>query len=206
MHMKPIRSLVRRVASVFVALAMLLSLGACAGVDETIDQLMSVAQEFEEDSARPSPTLLTVAAEQCCLFVLNAQEQVYHDALLAYAQSRVVEMDLVNRDPVLFSAWVAYEDLGAPEADPNGLLTLWDDDYYVTHTWSYYGVRILTMVPGDNVEINDRVIEVQGVFDYPKQAYNDELRALLGTDVVIIQTCEPNSDLNRIVYGTWSES
>lgn len=203
---KPARSHGHLIRSLLTALALVMTLAGCANVDEAIDQLLLTAQEFEESSARPSPILITTATARCSAFIIDATEQAYHDALLAYAQSRVVPMSPADREPVLFSAWVAYEDLGAPEADPDGRLTLWDDDYFITHTWSYYGKRILTMIPGDNVEINDRLINVQGIFDYPKEAYHDELRALVGQDTVIIQTCEPDSNLNRIVYGVWSES
>lgn len=205
-RLKPACSFVRQIAFVCLTLLLTLAISGCAGLEEAIDELTLVAQDFEDEPARPSPTLIINACEQCCAFIFSAGSQAYDDALLCYAQGRVVEMNYADRDPVLFSAWTAKEDLGAAEADPDGRLTLWDDDYFVTHTWSFYGTRILTMVPGDNVEINNRILNVRGIFDYPKAAYNDEIRALVGYDTVIIQTCEPDSDLNRIVYGVWTES
>lgn len=131
----------------------------------------------------------------------NASAQNFQNTLYEYARSRVVPLSYTSHETMLFDGWKAYDDLGATEANPDGLLTQWDEGYYVTHEWSTYGKQILTMVPGDQVIINGRLIDVVDFFDYPKDAYVDELRSLVDMRFVILQTCEPDSDLNRIVVG-----
>lgn len=196
----------RHVVCCLLMLALSLVLAGCVDVDAAIDGFINASYNLSEEDTKPSSTLVITGMEEGCRFVFTAFDQLFWDALEVYAQGRVVELNLASREPQHFSGWVAYEDLFATDADPNGKLTLWEDEYYITHDWSPYGQQILAIIPGDTVEINGRTLHVQGVFCYPKEAYDDELRALLGFDTVILQTCEPNTNLNRIVYGGWTES
>lgn len=124
-----------------------------------------------------------------------------HQQFHEYVQGRVVAMDVSARLPQLFENWEATDDFGATEASPDGLLTQWEEGWYVTHEWSWYGRQILELVPGDVVVINGQAFKVEGLFDYPKESFSDEIHELLGYDYVILQTCEPASELNRIVWG-----
>ena len=121
----------------------------------------------------------------------------YHD----YVMSRVVELEFPNEEPMSFGPWKAHEEYGAEDAAEDGSLTEWAPKYYITHDWSDYGKQILTMIPRDTVRINDVSFVVEGAFDYPKDGYLEEIRDIVGNEVVVIQTCEPQSSLNRIVYG-----
>lgn len=126
-----------------------------------------------------------------------------HRMFCEYVDSRVVAMEVYARLPQRYEGWEAHDDFEAPEASPEGLLTRWEPNWYITHEWSWYGEQILGLVPGDVIEINGRLMKVESLFDYPKKSFTDEIYELLGRDCVILQTCEPNSDLNRIVYGNW---
>ena len=42
---------------------------------------------------------------------------------------------------------------------------------------------------------------VKDIFDYPREAYLDEVRELVGYDSAVLQTCETGTDYNRIVYA-----
>lgn len=131
----------------------------------------------------------------------NASYVVAHRMFRDYVLGRVVPITLTYEANQSYGPWNAVKDYEAVEASNEGLLTEWDDEYFITHDWSEYGQQIRTMVPGDTVTINGRQITVKDVFDYPKDAYLGEIRELIGSDSLIMQTCEPNSDLNRIVYG-----
>lgn len=126
-----------------------------------------------------------------------------HRMFREYVDSRVVAMEVYARLPVRYVEWQASDDFEAPEASPEGLLTRWEPNWYITHEWSWYGEQILGLVPGDEIEINGHLMRVESLFDYPKESFTDEIYELLGDERVILQTCEPNSNLNRIVYGDW---
>ena len=134
---------------------------------------------------------------------LVAAHNELHRMFCEYVDSRVVAMEVYARLPQRYVGWEANDDFEAPEASPEGLLTRWEPNWYITHEWSWYGQQILGLVPGDVIEINGRPMKVESLFDYPKESFTDEIYELLGRDCVILQTCEPNSDLNRIVYGDW---
>ena len=133
----------------------------------------------------------------------KAVSQSYRKVMRAYAVSRVVHLKYAVRTPQHMGSWRARDEIGAREADPNGALTQWDDHYYITHNWSRYGQIILTMVPGDTVTINGKTMRVENMFDYPNEGYLDEIQVLVGSDVVVLQTCEVGDELVRIVYGDW---
>lgn len=126
---------------------------------------------------------------------------VSHRLFRDYVLARVVPITMTYDSNQYFGPWTAPEDFEAEEANNDGLITQWDEDYFITHDWSEYGQQIRVMVPGDTVEINGRQITVRGLFDYPKEAYLGEIREVVGWDCLVMQTCEPESDLNRIVYG-----
>ena len=132
---------------------------------------------------------------------IDAGKRVFESELHEYALGRVVSLSYTSQESMVFDGWVAYDDLDGTEASPDGLLTQWAEGYYVTHDWSEYGQLILTMVPGDQVVIDGVPIDVVEIFDYPKEAYLRELRAVVDEGRVILQTCEPGEDLNRIVVG-----
>ena len=199
--MDPQGARLRTPASVLVAGALALALGL-GGVPSS-DAMAATATLPVE---RSSWTLLLgvcplVAPGAAARATLDwADDQVYQ-IWRAYVLSRVVEVTLPVHEAAYYGPWDAPRDFEATEASSTGLITEWDRDYFITHDWSEYGQQILTMLPGDVVSINGRPVRVEGVFDYPKDAYLDEIRELCGMDTTVIQTCEPASDLNRIVYG-----
>lgn len=138
--------------------------------------------------------------------VIEAGSKTYRTALLGYAQGRQRTLEYAVRNNEVFGPWDAYENHLAEEADPDGRITEWQNHYYITHDWSEYGQQILTIIPGDQVVINGRTMQVYNMFDYPKSSYSDEIWALVGADSVVIQTCDTQDEtLNRIVYGYWTD-
>ena len=158
------------------------------------------------DPYGPVPAVMEAAIDGEVRQFYEASTRAYHQVLRVYAESRIVNLTYQLLEPAHYGPWTAHKDYYATDADSDGALTEWEDSYYVTHDWSYYGIRILSIIPGDTVEINGRTMEVTDIFDYPKAAYSDEIWELVGKDAVILQTCEPDSNLNRIAYGKWVTS
>jgi len=125
----------------------------------------------------------------------------YYVLLHTYASMRVRAVAYDVREPRAFGPWDAPVDLDAQEANNDGLLTQWSENYYIAHDWSDFGPQITSMVPGDTVVINGRRMVVKDIFDYPRDAYLDEVRELVGYDSAVLQTCETGTDYNRIVYA-----
>jgi len=85
-------------------------------------------------------------------------------------------------------------------AHDGGAMAEWQPGYYVAHDWSSAGRSILAMQPGDVVYVDGRSLVVAGVTKFREDEYVENIRAVLGYDCVIFQTCYPGS-YNRIVYG-----
>lgn len=132
---------------------------------------------------------------------LGITDEVFIRWFDSYCLARIREVPLTGREPMSFGPWSAMEDYGTEDADSDGRLTEWADHYYITHDWSDYGTQILSMEPGDAVQVNEDAIVVERVFDYPKDSYYEEVMRIIGSDAVVFQTCYPDSDYNRIVYG-----
>lgn len=133
--------------------------------------------------------------------VARTAREMVHAWLHAYVMGRIVPLTAYAREPLVFGPWSAAKDHEAEEASSDGSLTEWDERYYITHDWSEYGKQILTVLPQDTVRVNGVSVVIEGAFDYPKEAFLEEVREATGKDTYVFQTCEPNSDLNRIVYG-----
>ncbi len=120
----------------------------------------------------------------------------------AYVTSRKVEVLVGDREPASFGPWTAAKEYGTTDAKDDGSLTEWADNYYITHDWSEIGQQILGLVPGDVVTVNGRQAKVTEVFNYPKDSYYDEIMQLSGKKGIVLQTCYPESDYNRIVFAS----
>ena len=125
----------------------------------------------------------------------------YDRWLTAYVDSRIIGVQLNDRALASFGPWNARAEFGTTDASEDGSLTEWADHYYITHDWSDYGKQILTMQPGDTITVNNRTFVVSDVCNYPKDSFYDEIVHFAGKEAVILQTCYPDSDENRIVYG-----
>ena len=136
-----------------------------------------------------------------CKYAMRVSDDCYAQWYQSYLASRIVRLAFPEREPLGFGPWDAREEYGTADAAEDGSLTEWAWQYFITHDWSDYGQQILTMEPQDIVTINGLTFEVEDAFDYPKDGYLEEVRDIVGEDVVVIQTCEPSSTLNRIVYG-----
>ena len=117
--------------------------------------------------------------------------------------SRVKELSVVRRDPRDYGPWEAEDDFYTEEAADDGSLTQWSERYFIVHSWAPIGEQILSMQAGDSVRVNEYDVQLEGVFDYPRDGYLDEIEEIVGTDdnVVVLQTCEPDQYYYRIVYG-----
>ncbi|MBR3326442.1 MAG: hypothetical protein IKG22_03870 [Atopobiaceae bacterium] len=133
---------------------------------------------------------------------LRALDSVYRQWLNAYVNSRVVAVPQSDGiGSASFGPWSATQDYGATEARDDGSLTEWAERYYITHHWSEYGQLIRSMVPGDVVTVNGQTVVVERVCDYPRDSVYEEIATLAGDAPVILQTCEPNTNLNRMVFA-----
>ena len=120
----------------------------------------------------------------------------------SYVASRKVVVLIGDREPTTFGPWTAAKEYGTTDAKDDGSLTEWADNYYITHDWSEIGQQILSLVPGDVVTVNGRQARVTEVFNYPKDSYYDEIMQLSGKKGIVLQTCYPESDYNRIVFAS----
>lgn len=185
-----------------IGLAFILSVVIAAGI---LLGLADLQLEQKADVAPPDPPVPSAAiisrnlAPWLPLYPQVAEQKAYRWAR-SRAQAKLQTVMVVPREPLAFGPWTAAWDPDLEEGPPDGSLAEWDVDYYITHNWSSYGVDILDMQPGDTVTVNDVTIEVEGIFDYPKQSILDEVIALVG-DATVLQTCVPGVDYNRIVYG-----
>ena len=134
-------------------------------------------------------------------YLLRSSDEAYYLCYHDYVMSRIVPLEFPAREPEDFGPWSARKEYGAADAAADGSLTEWADNYYITHDWSDYGQEILTICPDDTVSINGRTFTVEDAFCYPKDGYLEEVRDIVGEDTIVVQTCEPSSTLNRIVYG-----
>lgn len=162
----------------------------------------AATQTSEEPTFAPfSESLTRDVSDSANEFFSQALASCVESGLRAYAEERVVEVHVSGRDPVAFGPWYAEQDYYATDARDDGSLTEWSDDYFIAHEWSDYGRQILSFEPGDSVTVNGRHVVLEGVFNYPKDSYYDEIELLVGPDAVVFQTCYPDSEYNRIAYG-----
>ena len=172
----------------------------------TLALLMGCAEEVPEPEPSVPPTAHVTLAPQLHEVSEALDEHLIPDAFAcwydAYTASRIVELQLNDREPVDFGSWTARREFGAEDAASDGALTEWADDYFVTHDWSDYGQDILCMQPGDTVSINGKPITIQRIFNYPKDGFYEEIMNIADDDVLILQTCYPDSTFNRIAYGS----
>lgn len=174
------------------ALALALCLALCA-------PYAAVASAKSPKEASKSRQLLSAGASDTTLYALN---EMYGRWLNAYVQSRIVPVAESNmQGATSHGPWRAKRDYGAAEAKDDGSLTEWADQYYITHYWSEYGQHIRSMVPGDSVTINGTSAIVTRVCDYPRESVYEEVGTLADGATIILQTCEPNTDLNRMVFA-----
>ncbi|MBQ9007419.1 MAG: hypothetical protein IJ092_13780 [Atopobiaceae bacterium] len=185
-----------------LGLAFILCLIALAGI------LLAVADGHlaqRKEAAPPDPPVPSAMVIMRSLtpwlpgYPQAAEQQAYEWAR-RHAQGRLQTVQVVPRSPQAFGPWSAEWNPDLVDAPSDGSLAEWDVCYYVTHSWSGYGLEILDMQPGDTVTINDQTILIEGIFDYPKQSILDEIIVLVG-DATVFQTCVPGADYNRIVYG-----
>lgn len=190
------RAVLRRRVAALLGLTLCVPALCGASFREATEELACVAHAYATQRAVAQSVL-----RDGMWWGIDAGKRVFESELREYALGRVVSLSYTSQESMVFDGWVAYDDLDGTEASPDGLLTQWAEGYYVTHDWSEYGQQILSMVPGDQVVINGVPIDVVEIFDYPKEAYLRELRAVVDEGRVILQTCEPGEDLNRIVVG-----
>ena len=102
--------------------------------------------------------------------------------------------------------WEAETDFYAPEAPSSGRLSEWEEDYFITHSWSVYGKALLCMEAGDIIVINGERCIVDGYFDISKGGYDTDVRYFAGDDSHVFQTCIPDTEYNHIVFASSSSS
>lgn len=160
-------------------------------------------------SAAKAPTLAPFAPQLALQMVdaadgygTRAVDTCFSSWFHEYVTSRIVPIEYTVREPIAFGPWYAEKDYSTKDARDDGSITEWADNYYITHDWSNYGQQILSFIPGDTVTINDRTVRVDGLFNYPKASFYEEVVAITGSECVVFQTCYPDSEYNRVVFCT----
>ena len=190
----------KRTALISMLMALLLALSGCnAAASSSSEQ--SSPQPVASTFASFGPELAQGLATKSNTFGQAALGTCIREWFSAYVTFRIVPVEPQQRDPESFGPWFAEKDYGTTDAREDGSLTEWADNYYITHDWSEIGQQILALTLGDTVTINGRSMRVEGIFNYPKDSYFDEITEIIGFDVVGLQTCYPSSDYNRVVYG-----
>ncbi len=128
-------------------------------------------------------------------------EMCFLHAYRTYVEGRIVEVVPADCEPATFGPWYAEKDYHATDARADGSLTEWDNNYFITHEWSPIGQQILSLIPGDVVTVNGMDVQIEGIFNYPKDSVYNEITMITGDDSVVFQTCYPDSNYNRIAYG-----
>ena len=180
-----------------VAVMLALLLGACS----TTAPEQVAAPEPEPDPPTASASLAPELSKVSASLEEHVFETAFYSWFDGYTQSRIIELELWDREPQAYGPWTARLEEGTEDAASDGALTQWAENYFIAHDWSDYGQEILTMQPGDIVTVNDRTFTVERVFNYPKASFYEEVKRIAGDDAIIFQTCYPDSVENRIVYG-----
>ena len=196
--------------AIVVACMLATSLAGCesstekpeAGDNANAQALSTVAQEAADSPAPDATSGEGVQKKLVTTYVTTTtslQVPVTNEEQ-AWVVSRIVPVELTRGEAASFGPWYAAWDPRTSEAHDDGSLSEWEDGYYITHNWSEIGQQIMGLVPGDAVTVNDRTMVVVSVFDYPKDAYDDEIRLLAGGRFVL-QTCSDEDAYNRIVLA-----
>ncbi len=192
------RRIMRHLLLLFALGVMPLHVCACSS-QETLNSRTHVSQALFAPCEDELASRLSTAAYTFRTQTLEACfQQGYH----AYVAPRVVEVEPEPREATSFGPWTAEKEYLTEDARNDGSLTEWYDNYYITHDWSDIGQQILSLIPGDHVVVNGRELRIEGIFNYPKDSYYDEIIHLVGSNKVVLQTCYPDSEYNRIVYGS----
>lgn len=177
------------------------STGGGGAASSQVEEAQEASEVISHDSTQQEVHALVAPVKPLATGVADAGADL-HWQFHSYVVFRMVKVELPQRDPMRFENWEAADDFEATEASDTGELTQWDPGWYITHEWSRYGRQILRLIPGDVVSVNGEKIKVEGVFDYPKDSYSSEINEVVDSQYIVFQTCEPNSNLNRIVYGS----
>lgn len=186
-----------------MALALTLAVTVCGCSTPAPKQAQAPSSSVVAPSVAPyRPTLLEALDTNTTNYSNATFQSCVSGWFSAYVASRVVEVTPSRTETASFGPWTAEKEYGTTDAREDGSLTEWADNYYITHEWSPIGQQILSFVPGDTVTVNGRTVKIQRILNYPKESFSDEILELSGPDAVVFQTCYPNSDENRIAFGT----
>lgn len=180
-----------------------IAMGICCTLVGTCALMALTAREASSEvfPAGFSPDVASPAASIASTTLTQSAHDTINEWFGIYASSRITELTFPDEKPVAFGPWTAQPDYGATDARDDGSLTEWAENYYITHDWSDYGKQILSMIPGDTVTVNEHTFVVEGAFEYPKKSFLNEVRQVTDETAIILQTCVPNQDRNRIVFG-----
>ena len=116
------------------------------------------------------------------------------------AQAPKVSLEQPALVPLFDSASVpSFDSEAAPD---DGAVGLWAEGYYIVHSYAPEGQAVLSMQEGDAFEIDGVTHEVEGVLTISQFAQLGEVYEAAGSDrYTFLQTCVPDSDWVRVVYG-----
>ena len=96
--------------------------------------------------------------------------------------------------------WDAVENLDFESANEDGSLSEWQQDWYISHDWSDYGIAIANLEPGDAVTVNGSTVLILGRDAWPAGSINWDIFDAIGWDKTVFQTCLGDEAI-WIAYG-----
>lgn len=120
----------------------------------------------------------------------DMQAKVEHDEAVRKAEEEKKARGSASAGSSAFDTWTPsyYNAYGTAEADPNGALTQWADNYFIAHNWSANGKRILSRPA--HVVINGTTYHYVSEIVVSPDTYFDDVEAFCyANNGIAFQTC-----------------
>jgi len=141
-------------------------------------------------------------SDQTKVSIFLAQKKLGYNALADDIVDAAEELADTDADETavryVWTSTDAWLDTTAPQ---DGSMGLWQDDYYIVHEYYEIGGQVLQIETGDKIMIDGHSILVAGTYLTPKKNTLEGIRSHTGEAAVVIQTCWPNSNKNKITWG-----
>ena len=175
---------------IFAALlaALIALLAPClAFADEAPEASESASASEQDEGAEDAPAIASMTTAE---YVFDTMRKT------------AMPIVWLNRD-TLFQRWYEWESVENQDfesANEDGSLSEWQEDWYISHDWSDYGIAIANLEPGDVVVVDGRVILMLGRDLWPSGVINWDVYDVVGWDKVVFQTCFGDESV-WIAYG-----
>ena len=144
------------------------------------------------------PTLLqtTLAAALTAMLVVSLAALIHHVGRTGKAY--------YETNPEYFESmvWTSTELVDRTQANEDGSLAKYRDNWYIAHRWSGYGKIMADMRPGDTVTVDGVAVTIRGRFTIPIPFTVKETLAFIPNDYdMILMTCTKDNKHEIVLYG-----